>query len=84
MGRYPYSIAFKSYYISMRFIPDRDSVIRQAAISAVAFVRSTATHRVARGCPMIWSLMNGGKGTVEGIHVREMREKRGQRLVRTS
>lgn len=84
MGRYPYSIVFNSYYISMRFIPGRNSVIRQAAISAVAFVRSTAARRVARGYPMIRSPMNGGKGAVGGIRVREMREKRGQRLVRTS
>lgn len=67
----------------MRFILGRDSVIRQAAISAVAFVRSTVARRVARGCPMIRSSMNGGKGAVVGgIRVREMREKRGQRLVR--
>lgn len=58
-------------------------MIRQAAISAVAFVRSTAARRVARGYPMIRSPMNEGKGAVVGgIRVREMWEIRGQRLVR--
>lgn len=60
-------------------------MIRQAAISAVAFVRSTAARRVARGCPMIRSPMGGGKkeGLVVGrTRVREMREKLERRLVR--